>query len=648
MANEQHSSKSSESYEYIVVGSGAGGGPLAANLARHGHRVLLLEAGDDQGQNLNLINPALHVVCSEDPSIRWDFFVKHHDDQAQAAKDPKMTWETPDSDLFIGIDPPPGSKQKGIYYPRAATLGGCTTHNASIAFLPPDEDWEYIASATNDPSWDPRQMRDYYRRLERCQFLPEGSPGHGFNGWLETNHPDPIMLTSQEPFVKASLDAISSQEIVQDVNSPQLPRTDGLHQFTLAMNKRGRRSGPRNYLVATANARTADGMKKYPLYIRTRSLASKILFSATPGNPTATGVEFLQGKGLYKADPTYNSDNHGVKKCVYATREVIVSGGTFNTPQLLKLSGIGPKDELLKFGIPLLVDLPGLGTNLQDTYEYPVIHRAAQEISAFKNSQLSFAGDPLLNRWVQNGVGPCKSDGDSMVIKKQSVVSKDGEQDLCLFGGAKSFYGYYPGYSKVFSASFNRWSWNIIKVHPRKSHAGTVTLRSADPRDMPEVNFRFFDKRYERDDPDHDLAAMADGVALVRDISARIPEPVGPLEEESPGTPIQGVEAIKQDIKNKAYSHHASCTCPIGADDDPLACLDSRFRLRGVQGLRVVDASAFPRVPGTFPVLPIYMISEKATDVILEDARLDMDDAILTEGFEDMVLDGNHMNTTAT
>ena len=108
------------------------------------------------------------------------------------------------------------------------------------------------------------------------------------------------------------------------------------------------------------------------------------------------------------------------------------------------------------------------------------------------------------------------------------------------------------------------------------------------------------------------------------------------------------MEAIKQDIKNKAYSHHASCTCPIGADDDPLACLDSRFRLRGVQGLRVVDASAFPRVPGTFPVLPIYMISEKATDVILEDARLDMDDAILTEGFEDMVLDGNHMNTTAT
>lgn len=87
-------------YEYVIVGSGAGGGPLAANLARHGHSVILLEAGDDQGHSLTQQVPAFHVVATEDPAIRWDFFIKHYDDDAQAAKDPKMTWEAPDGKVL--------------------------------------------------------------------------------------------------------------------------------------------------------------------------------------------------------------------------------------------------------------------------------------------------------------------------------------------------------------------------------------------------------------------------------------------------------------------------------------------------------------------------------------------------------------------
>src|ERR1700710_1328729 len=108
-----------EGYEYVIVGSGPGGGPLAANLARHGHKVLLLEAGDDQGENLNEKIPLFFAAASEDPTMRWDYFVKHYADEKQAGKDPKMTWETPDGAIFVGLDPPPGSKQKGIYYPRA-------------------------------------------------------------------------------------------------------------------------------------------------------------------------------------------------------------------------------------------------------------------------------------------------------------------------------------------------------------------------------------------------------------------------------------------------------------------------------------------------------------------------------------------------
>jgi choline dehydrogenase len=139
-----------EGYEYIIVGSGPGGGPLAANLARHGHSVLLLEAGTDQGENLNEQVPLFFAAASEDPSMRWDYFVKHYASEKQAAKDPKMTWETPDGAIF-----------QGIYYPRAGTLGGCATHNALVTILPHDDDWSHIAEITGDDSWNPKKMRGF-------------------------------------------------------------------------------------------------------------------------------------------------------------------------------------------------------------------------------------------------------------------------------------------------------------------------------------------------------------------------------------------------------------------------------------------------------------------------------------------------------
>lgn len=629
-------------YEYVIVGSGAGGGPLSANLARHGHQVLLLEAGDDQGQSLMQKVPAFHIVATEDPAIRWDFFVKHYDDETQAARDPKMTWGTPDGKMFIGVNPPPGSKQKGVYYPRAGTLGGCTAHNALITVLPPDEDWARIANITNDSSWGPQQMKRYFERLERCGYLSEGTDGHGFGGWLETNHADPIVLTSKRTFVEAALHAVPSpsKQFKDDVNSRE-PQVEGAYELTLSMSERGRRSSARNYLVATANARNADGSKKYPLHIRMRSLATSILFSGNDGKPKAIGVEFLEGKSMYKADPTFDPKHAGIKRRVFASREVIVAGGSFNTPQLLKLSGIGPKEELQKFGIPVRVNLPGVGYNLQDNYEYPVIYRCDQNLSIFQDSLFGSAGDPSLTQWVQEGNGPYRSIAETMAVKKKSKVSEDGELDLFLFGGAKTFPGYFPGYSKVLGGALNKFCWNLIKTHPRRSQAGSVTLCSADPRDLPEVNFRFFSEHDNQDRPDDDLTAIADGVEFARSILKSIPEPIGPMVEEFPGTSIERVDALKQDIKDKAFSHHATSTCHIGADGDPMACLDSRFRVRGVESLRVVDASVFPHVPGAFPALPVYMISEKATDVILEDIELDLDDAVLGEALEDMVLENS-------
>jgi choline dehydrogenase len=144
---------SSNTYDYIVVGSGPGGGTLAANLAKAGQSVLLLEAGDDQGSNPNEEIAGWFFKAFSDPVMRWDFFVKLHSDDAITAQYEHLTWETTDGQFYVGTDPPAGAELLGVYYPRAGTLGGCSTHNALIAALPSHSDWDYIAQITGDASW---------------------------------------------------------------------------------------------------------------------------------------------------------------------------------------------------------------------------------------------------------------------------------------------------------------------------------------------------------------------------------------------------------------------------------------------------------------------------------------------------------------
>ncbi|KAI0971256.1 GMC oxidoreductase [Xylaria arbuscula] len=650
-------------YEYVVIGSGPGGGPLAANLARRGHSVLLLEAGDDQGQNLNQKIPFFWPGASEDPSMRWDFFVKHYSDDKQAAMDSKMVWDTPNGLIYVGLDPPEGSTKKGIWYPRAGTLGGCAGHNACVAVLPHDSDWEYIAKITGDESWAPGEMRKYYERIERCHYLPEGTPGHGFNGWLETDTSDPIAVTSSEPIVRSAIDVVGlapgaatcgpTKGIAPDLNAIDGQRADGVYEFALTMSKDGRRSGARNYLVATSNARNRDGTKKYPLHIRTRCFATKLLFAhqSKGSKPRAIGVEYFEGESLYKADPRYDARRAGVRERVLASREVIVAGGTFNTPQLLMLSGIGPRAELERLEIPVVIDLPGVGSNLQDNYEMSVVGRSPEAYSILKESGGGGPADPVLAQWVQ-GSGLYKGDGVTFTVLKKSEHSE--EEDLVLFGLQGVFTGFYPGFSRDVLGDAHEWTWDVLQFRPHNS-SGTVRLKSNDPFDVPEINFEYFapttnsnikdaaksgattDDNNAENDPERDLSAIAQGVQLAREILKGVAAPVGPFAEVTPPPTATTAHEIKDAIRAQAFGHHAASTCRIGAVDDNMACLDSRFRVRGVDSLRVVDASVFPRAVGTFPTLPLYCVSEKACDVILEDIVVTKEHV----GYrDDAVLDG--------
>jgi len=157
--------------EYIVVGSGAGGGPLAARLAEKGHRVLLLEAGgDDEPWTYQV--PVFHGLATEDEAMRLDHYVRHYADETRQARDPKYQEERK-------------AGRSGVFYPRARTLGGCTAHYAMIIIRPHDSDWAAIREATGDDSWAPGRMDHYFEKVERCLYRGPGG-GHGKDGWLPT------------------------------------------------------------------------------------------------------------------------------------------------------------------------------------------------------------------------------------------------------------------------------------------------------------------------------------------------------------------------------------------------------------------------------------------------------------------------------
>ncbi|KAF1973568.1 alcohol oxidase [Bimuria novae-zelandiae CBS 107.79] len=551
-------------YEYVVIGSGPGGGTIAANLARAGHSVFLIEAGGDHGDSL----------LQQIPSM-----------------DSKYTWRNNDNTLYVGTDPPEGVESLGILYPRAGTLGGCGNHNALNLSLLPDNDWDRIANLTGDSTWSVETMRRYYKQIENNHYVPRNgteSKGHGFNGWLGSNRNEIDLFDPQPGFI------------------------EHLQRLFCATGKTvmRRRSSAQTYLRDTINELNDDGSQTYPLTIATNSLATRVLFDTSGGKPRATRVSFLRGQALYRADRRDNGLQVGESLEVIATREVIVSGGAFNTPQILKLSGIGPVDELKSFNISLVKELPAVGPNLIDNYEAGIqVEASTPHGSPFENCTNLAPDDPCLREWQEHDTGPYGMGATPAGMLYRSNVNVDADTDLFLFGAAGTvFDGYFPGFSTA-QASLNSSFWSVVKMQ-YQNHAGTVTLRSADPQGTPVINFNyFFEER------GHDLQAMSEGIQFVLDVLRDTPPPYGPYTIIQPDPSID----MKQAIMDQAFSHHASGTCRIGLSDTD-SCVDSRFRVHGVEELRVVDASVFPDVPGGFPILPTFLVGTKASDVILQDA----------------------------
>ncbi|MFC5571158.1 GMC family oxidoreductase [Lysobacter yangpyeongensis] len=598
-------------YDYVIVGAGPGGGPLAANLARAGYKVALLDAGlDPLSAEAAAINPATKTVyetpgffggASEHPLLSWDFYVSHYSNLEQQRKDPKYV-------------PAKG----GVLYPRGSCVGGSASHNALIFTYPHDSDFDSIARMTGDASWSGRKMREYVAVIENCGYCGDGARLRGKGGYIPTSLNEQAAYDIY-PMIDDITHAGVNGPITRDANDPAVAR-GAVGAVNTPMNVGHRkRVAIREYLAET--------QKQFPdnLDIITNALVARVITRQAGAKTVAIGVEFFANGGRsYRASKLAPQAARGERTFIAANREVILAAGAFNTPQILKLSGIGPRAELIRHGIPVVKDLPGVGENLQDRYEAPVVFNLRERNELWQRCQAFQPGDPCLEsyqtgHWTEGGktwnfAGPYA--GNTIYatrILKTSVAR--GEPDIFLVGIPVKFTGYYPNYSNEPLSA--HWTWNVLKVHTENT-AGTVKLRSADPRDTPLINFHYFQ---EGNAGSADLKAVVEGIRAVR---ASMSQPLAQKHIDSealPGASVDTQAELEQYVKNVAWGHHASCTAKIGADHDPMAVLDSRFRVRGVKGLRVVDASVFPKTPGFFPTAAIIMISEKATDVILEDAR---------------------------
>ena len=624
-------------FDYIVIGSGAGGGPLAARLAEsdRGYRVLLLEAGGTE-EPWNYEVPVFHGRATEDPEMRLDHYVRHYEDEARQALDPKYQVER-----TYG--------RHGVYYPRARTLGGCTAHYAMIIIRPHASDWQTIQDATGDSSWAPQKMNEYFARVERWHDSACSASGHGKEGWLRTRFADILSLGSdairhRDPSIgEIAVDAWLANPTTLPIHwwdrpfflseghiRAKLDPNDlrvlqrhgvGVIAVPMAIGEEGHRAGTRERILAAK----ATGQLK----VRTHCHVTELLFDEK-GPLSVVGVRYLPGARLYRADrdPSRFGKPTGPPQEVRAKREVILSAGAYITPQLLMLSGIGPRDELTRHNIATRIHLPGVGKNLQDRYEVGVVAEAAKPFPLLKNATFAGpspgqSGDEFFVEWRNEGTGLYATNGAVIGFLARSSVAENDEPDLFIFGVPGSFIGYYTNWSvDAVAAPHDKWTWLLLKAHAR--FRGQVTLHSSDPLDPPTVNFNYFERDQSgtlTSDAEKDLQAMYEGVDIINRL----------LKGSKHGltlhpTIMQQVDlgterGIKQFVQDCAWGHHASCTCKIGGDDDPDAVLDSSFRVRGVKGLRIVDASVFPKIPGFFVVMPIYMIAEKAADVILADAH---------------------------
>ncbi len=417
--------------------------------------------------------------------------------------------------------------------------------------------------------WSYAEVLPYFRKLENS-WRGDG-PYHGTEGPVG-NAPVTLAEAFYPQLQQAARNA--GLPVCDDHNGAS---QDGVSRIELTTNAGRRASSARAYLHPAMKTRRN-------LTVLTQAQATRVLFDGT----RAIGVEYLRGGQLQRA---------------YAEREVVLSGGTYNSPHLLQLSGIGPADHLREMGIKVVQDLKGVGENLNEHPNLLNIYRASGKQGLTSHLRLDRAVRGVL-QWALQGTGPFAMAGTSanLFIRTDPALDRPDIQIIAMpvHQHAQLWFPLLaPPPVYAFTARIG-----ILHAASR----GWVRLRSADPLQHPRICFNMFTEP-------SDMVRMVDAVKRCRDVFAQTPLRELIAEELLPGPQVRSDAELAADIRQRAeHRHHAVGTCSMGVGEN--AVVDARLRVHGVENLRVADASVLPDDPSGNTNVPTLMVGEKAADLL--------------------------------
>jgi choline dehydrogenase len=458
---------------------------------------------------------------------------------------------------------------RSLWLPRGKVLGGSSSINGMFFMRGHSGDFDAWAGLGCD-GWSYADVLPYFKRMEKS-WRGVG-PWHGADGPLHVIPIDTRRLL-HEPLMETA--AAAGFATTDDIHGPI---EEGFARGEITVDARGRRA-------STARAYLRPVMGRPNLETVTGTLVTKVLID----NGTATGIEYRHGAGAVE---------------VRATREVILSGGAFNSPQLLMLSGVGPADQLRAHGIDVRVDSPGVGRNLSEHARVPVEFATRGSISFLNELRADRVARSVLQWWVLgSGAFATQINSCNIVVRTDPKLAQPDVQLMSnpVRMDAKIWWPFFG------SRQEHRITADAVVLHPESR--GTITLRSANPADKPRISLNVLAT-------DGDLGTARRGVRLARRIYSTAPQAELVEKEIAPGPAVQSDADLNAYIRARAgVTQHPVGTCTMGVGPD--AVLDPQLRVRGVTGLRVVDASVMPTVPGGNTNAAVIMIAEKAADLIV-------------------------------
>ena len=526
-----------EAYDYVIAGAGSAGCVLADRLTEDGRSTVLVLECGGSDRSLVIQMPAALSIPMNSKTYDWGY----------------------------RTEPEPHLGGRRLHCPRGKVLGGSSSINGLVYVRghPLDfERWEQEGAK----GWSYANVLPYFRRAE--SFRGGADAYRGDQGPLATS-PGAKSNPLYDAFIKAGRQA--GYPVSRDLNGEQ---QEGFGRLDMTV-----KDGVR---WSTANAYLRPAMKRPNLAVVTRALAARIAFEGR----RAVGVHYERG---------------GRKHLAKARREVILSGGPINSPQLLKLSGVGPAAELRALGIEVVADRPGVGENLQDHLEFYFQVASKKPITLYGYTGL-FARGIVGLEWLLRGRGLGATnhfEAGGFIRSRAGVRYPDIQFHFLPMAVA------YDGSSLAREHGFQ------AHVGPMRSKSrGWVRLASRDPREPPAIQFNYMSHP-------EDWIEMRACVRLTREIFAQKAFDPYRGREIQPGADCVSDAAIDAFVRDRVESaYHPSCTCKMGLKSDPMAVVDPETRVIGVEGLRVVDSSIMPSITNGNLNAPTIMIAEKAADMI--------------------------------